>query len=146
MAPLVLAHMLIILACLTIGKISLRDRTSWISITEKESSLVTRVTTFLIALVGLYPQYRAIRTVLIGKGWIDGDWERDHKYNNRNLYVIEPLVESLLQVTQDLSYQVICHRLISGFCSIHNSLHLKRPRWRPYWYFISSVWPFLSSF
>ena len=65
---------------------------------EKEGSLITRLTTLLTALVGLYPQYRALRTVLMGRGWIRGNWEVDHKYNNRNLYVIEPLVESLLQV------------------------------------------------
>ena len=61
-----------------------------------------RVATVLTALVGLYPQSRAIRTVLMGKGWIAGDWEKDHKCNNRNLYVIEPLIESLLQVIQDI--------------------------------------------
>ena len=65
---------------------------------EKEGSLITRLTTLLTALVGLYPQFRALRTVLMGRGWIRGNWEVDHKYNNRNLYVIEPLVESLLQV------------------------------------------------
>ena len=65
---------------------------------EKEGSLITRLTTLLTALVGLYPQFRALRTVLMGRGWIQGNWEVDHKYNNRNLYVIEPLVESLLQV------------------------------------------------
>ena len=59
---------------------------------------MTRVTTFVLALVGFYPQYRAFRTVLIGRGCIIGDWEKEHKYNNRNLYVIEPLVESLFQV------------------------------------------------
>ena len=57
-----------------------------------------RVATFLLALCGLYPQYRAVKTVLIGRGWLPGDWETEHKYNNRNIYVIEPLVESLLQV------------------------------------------------
>ena len=65
---------------------------------EKDGSFITRLTTLLAALVGLYPQCRAMRTVLMGWGWIQGDWEVDHKYNNRNLYVIEPLVESLLQV------------------------------------------------
>ena len=65
---------------------------------EKDGSFITRLTTLLAALVGLYPQYRALRTVLMGWGWIKGNWEVDHKYNNRNLYVIEPLVESLLQV------------------------------------------------
>ena len=60
---------------------------------------MVRLTTFLTALVGLYPQYRALRTVLMGRGWIAGDWEKEHKFNNRNLYVIEPLVESLLQVS-----------------------------------------------
>ena len=69
---------------------------------EKEGSLITRLATLLAALVGLYPQYRALRTVLMGRGWIRGNWEVDHKYNNRNLYVIEPLVESLLQVFSPL--------------------------------------------
>ena len=68
------------------------------SLSEKDQGPVTRLITLLIAFAGLYPQYRAMRTILMGRGWIEGDWEVDHKYNNRNLYVIEPLVESLLQV------------------------------------------------
>ena len=68
------------------------------SIPESDSSPVTRMTTFILAIFCLYPQYRAFKTVLIGRGWISGDWEKEHRYNKRNLCVIEPLVESLLQV------------------------------------------------
>ena len=98
MAPLILAHMLIIVASITIGKENIQLVDCIKNFTEKENSLVMRMSTFMVALFGFYPQYRALRTVLIGRGWVTGDWEREHKYNIRNLYVIEPLVESLLQV------------------------------------------------
>ena len=101
MTPMILAHLLIILACIKIGYYTGFSEISppnSLCMIEKDGSFITRLTTLLAALVGLYPQYRALRTVLMGWGWIKGDWEVDHKYNNRNLYVIEPLVESLLQV------------------------------------------------
>ena len=55
--------------------------------------------TLILALVGLYPQYRAVRTILMGVGVVVGDWEDDHANNKKILYIIEPVVESLLQVT-----------------------------------------------
>ena len=59
-----------------------------------------RMMTLILAMVGLYPQYRAVRTILIGVGVVGGDWQDDHANNKKNLYIIEPVVESLLQVTQ----------------------------------------------
>ena len=53
----------------------------------------------LLALLGGYPQYNPIKTVLMGSGWIYGDWEKEHEINQKTLYVIEPVIESLLQVT-----------------------------------------------
>ena len=50
-------------------------------------------------MVGLYPQYCAGRTILLGLGWLDGDWKTDHQKNKGTLYTIEPVMESLLQVT-----------------------------------------------
>ena len=87
-----------------------------------------RLTSFLVAVFGFYPQYRALRTVLMGKGWIEGDWEREHKYNNRNLYVIEPLVESLLQVPSLCTILVYYIMFSTGVCSDSHSLHCERSR------------------
>ena len=102
MTPLIVAYMMIMISCIRIGKASFLEEeqvsANLFSITESDSSRVTRVMTFLLAMFGLYPQYRCFKTVLIGRGWISGDWEKEHRYNKRNLCVIEPLVESLLQV------------------------------------------------
>ena len=46
-----------------------------------------------IVLITLYH-----RTLLIGVGIIGGDWEKDNSSNKKVLYIIEPVVESLLQV------------------------------------------------
>jgi hypothetical protein len=53
----------------------------------------------MIALIGCYPQYRTIRCIFLGFGWISGDWKKEDKINRRKVYIIEPVVESLLQVT-----------------------------------------------
>ena len=55
--------------------------------------------TLLLSVLGVYPQYNAVKTVLIGRGWVRGDWEQEHQTNMKTLYVIEPVIESLLQVT-----------------------------------------------
>ena len=39
-----------------------------------------------------------LRTLLMGTGLVAGDWEADHQQNKKMLYIIEPVVESLLQV------------------------------------------------
>ena len=39
------------------------------------------------------------RTILLGVGVLGRDWEEEHKKNKMKLYIIEPVVESLLQVT-----------------------------------------------
>ena len=49
------------------------------------------------ALKGLY--YVGIfRTILVGAGVVGGDWEKDDYINKKMLFIIEPVVESLLQV------------------------------------------------
>ena len=53
----------------------------------------------LLSLFGLYPQYRALKTIFIGIGWLKGDWEEEHNTNRVQIYVIEPIMESLLQVS-----------------------------------------------
>ena len=57
-----------------------------------------RVVLGFLSLIGLYPQYRAMKTILIGLGWVSGDWEEEHRVNRVKIYVIEPIMESLLQV------------------------------------------------
>ena len=39
----------------------------------------------------------------MGMGWISGDWKKDHNRNKVNLYIIEPLVESLPQVNNKIT-------------------------------------------
>ena len=39
-----------------------------------------------------------LRTLLMGTGLVAGEWEADHQQNKKMLYIIEPVVESLLQV------------------------------------------------
>ena len=43
---------------------------------------------------------RIYRTVLLGFGFLDGDWKTDHDRNKKLLYIIEPVVESLVQVKE----------------------------------------------
>ena len=38
------------------------------------------------------------RVILIGVGVVRGNWEKEDKTNKKMLYIIEPVVESLLQV------------------------------------------------
>ena len=66
---------------------------------ERSSSLSTQLFCLFLAVVGVYPQYKAVKTVLIGRGWISGNWEQEHKDNQKTLYIIEPVIEALLQVT-----------------------------------------------
>ena len=67
--------------------------------------------TLLLALLGVYPQYNAIKTVLMGRGLVRGDWEKEHEINQKTLYVIEPVIESLLQVpNQKFSMLVKIHK------------------------------------
>ena len=62
--------------------------------------------TLLLAVVGLYPQYKAVKTVLVGRGWMEGNWEEDHQMNQKTLYIIEPVIEALLQVIV-MPYQLV---------------------------------------
>ena len=64
---------------------------------EYESALATRVAAPLLALLGLYPQYRAISSIWLG--WAGSPhWARHDEVNRRYIYIIEPVVESLLQL------------------------------------------------
>ena len=60
--------------------------------------MVEKLISVMFSLVGLYPQYRTVLTILRGRGLLAGDWRREHKFNNLNIYMIEPLTESMLQV------------------------------------------------
>ena len=64
---------------------------------EAGSSGTTRFLTLLLALLGLYPQYRAVRTILIGLGAVQGDWEIYQK-ESRKIYILEPVAEGILQL------------------------------------------------
>ena len=92
-------------------------------------------------MMGLYPQYRAVRkvcqniktsarqhlylfrTILIGCGAVGGDWKKDHKNNKKKLYIIEPVVESLLQVILYFTYNVFIFKCTIGFLPKYPSLH-----------------------
>ena len=51
----------------------------------------------MLALLGLYPQYRAVRSIWLG--WVASpDWSRYDEVNRRFIYIIEPVVESMLQL------------------------------------------------
>ena len=65
---------------------------------EKNTGLAEKFISLTFTLVGLYPQYKTVQTVLRGRGLLGGDWRREHKFNNLNIYMIEPLCESMLQV------------------------------------------------
>ena len=62
-------------------------RRSLIWFTETRSSPVTRLGTPLLALLGLYPQYRAIRCVLLGLTG-NPDWRWYDEVNRRAIYII----------------------------------------------------------
>ena len=46
---------------------------------------------------GVYPQYRAITTILTGLGVMSGDWELNRKVNLK-LSMIEPVAEGMFQL------------------------------------------------
>ena len=64
-------------------------------------------------------QYKSLQTVLRGSGLLSGDWRREHRRNNINVYMIEPLCESLLQVHTSCSGSVTlshCHSVTLSLC------------------------------
>ena len=64
---------------------------------ESDSALATRVAAHLLALLGLYPQYRAVSSIWLG--WTGSPhWAPHDEVNRRFIYIIEPVVESLLQL------------------------------------------------
>ena len=52
---------------------------------------------------------------MMGLGLINGDWQEDQKYNKKILYKIEPVVESLLQVRQDVTMSDFTWKLLQIF-------------------------------
>ena len=97
---------------------------------EKKSHIITRVSTFLIALAGFYPQYLAgrymfllkmhyiydsyleliySRTIMIGAGFLEGNWN-DFKERSAKVQLIEPVIEGVLQ----LFFQYIILYIIYG--------------------------------
>ena len=59
---------------------------------------MTRLLTLLLSVCGVYPQYRAIRTILTGLGLVSGDsWEQNRKVNMK-LGQIEPVAEGMFQL------------------------------------------------
>ena len=99
MAPLIITNIVVAIFCFKRG---ISADISYIFpynyFLERHNPLYTRVLTFLLSLLGVYPQYSAVKTVLIGRGWMGGNWEQEHETNMKTLYVIEPVIESLLQV------------------------------------------------
>ena len=71
-----------------------------------------------------------LRTILIGCGKLSGDWQADDAKNKTCLYIIEPLVESLLQVIQ-VSFFHSDHNMLEGLLSEHHSLHCYWARGKP---------------
>ena len=96
-----------------------------------------KLISLIFTLVGLYPQYRTVQTVLRGRGLLPGDWRREHKFNNLNIYMIEPLCESMLQVNMRTVrwFDVVltvkhCPKIIhlSGLCPVYNSVRCRGTR------------------
>ena len=50
------------------------------------------------AVLGIYPQIRSMRTIMAGLGLMQGRWEEVHRTNEKKIYSIEPVMESLNQV------------------------------------------------
>ena len=50
-----------------------------------------------MGLLGVYHQYTAILTLLMGLGLIKGDWRASHRRNVGQVYMLEPVVEAFLQ-------------------------------------------------
>ena len=80
---------------------------------EAKSGFVTRTLTLMLSVVGVYPQFRAlrlvdwrqdnvqsldltIRTLGMGYGWLPGDWQEDHQ-TTKILHMIEPVSEGIMQ-------------------------------------------------
>ena len=76
---------------------------------ERDSQPVLRLLTMVLGLMGIYPQYTAIKTLLMGTGVIKGNWKSSHKRYKKQVYLLEPVAESLLQflVQSVLAYIVL---------------------------------------
>jgi hypothetical protein len=70
------------------------------------------------AVVGLYPQVRSLRTILTGLGWLQGSWEALQLVNERKIFSVEPVLESLIQV-----YPLVVLHLVVVF-SLHIDVNL----------------------
>ena len=51
----------------------------------------------MLSLCGVYPQYRALKTILTGLGVLQGDWEENRRASLR-LSMIEPVAEGMFQL------------------------------------------------
>ena len=50
----------------------------------------------------------------MGFGFLDGDWKTDHDRNKKLLYIIEPVVESLVQVKESFESDYVTEQGING--------------------------------
>ena len=91
----------------------------------------------LLGLLGIYPQYTALRTLLIGMGVLQGDWRSSHRRCKQQVYVLEPVVESLLQllVQSVLTYIVLGPRDPDIPSSFHCPLGQAAPILGPFSFF-----------
>ena len=63
-----------------------------------------------------------VRTILLGVGLVAGDWVSEHEKNRKQLYIIEPVVESLLQVIMMMMMSMIVTMLFR--CSVKLSSYM----------------------
>jgi hypothetical protein len=65
---------------------------------ERSQPLAVRVLMMFTAMVGIYPQVRSLRTIMTAMGWLPGSWEAMQLVNERKIFILEPVAESLVQV------------------------------------------------
>ena len=75
---------------------------------EKESSFLMKLVSVILSILGLYPQFRALKTVLIAYGYVQGDWVK-HRDESKILALIEPVTEGIMQLFCQLAIIYIVH-------------------------------------
>ena len=70
-----------------------------------------RLMMMMLALIGLYPQFRAVTTILIAGGRVSGDWV-DYMNKSKVLVLIEPVTEGIMQL--------FCQSVILGTVHTNN--------------------------
>ena len=68
-----------------------------------------RLMMMMLALIGVYPQFRAVTTILIAGGRVSGDWV-DYMNKSKVLVLIEPVTEGIMQL--------FCQTVILGIKNI----------------------------